>query len=166
MIKFDVGNGKVVEIPEKEFPKLLSTLVRAYVNLAEGCIRNNISGLAYFDSDYLEKSMSALQVQYISIDAAIQDVQLLEALHSLRSYLQQLREIDQRIINEYANFFNMRRTERGINRKKLKTMVERNLHERLPPTVLALAREAESLDPAIQQLKYVIENRISELFGV
>lgn len=167
-VKFDIGDKKEIEVPEEEFLNFLSVMAKAYCDLAEQYIQNHVAGLADFNSNYFSKSISLVQLQFTTIDIVVDDENLLDKLHSLLDYLQKLEENDQKIVYEYANYFNLLRSDKDIDRTKVKKKVHtirvQNLY--IPENVEKIAEESSSFSLKIQHLRKAIEERISYLSSV
>jgi hypothetical protein len=167
-IKFEIGNKKDIEIPEEKFLNFLSVMSKAYCDLAEQYIQNHVAGLADFNSNYFSKSISLIQLQFITIDTFVDDEILLDKLHSLLDYLLKLEENDRRIVYEYANYFNLIHPDKDIDRTKVKKKVHairvQNLN--IPDNVEKIAEESSSFYPKIRHLRNSIEDRIRYLSNV
>jgi hypothetical protein len=75
----------------------------------------------------------------------VEDEALLDELHSLRKYLQELEINDQKIVSEYASYYNLISNDGEISRKKLKKKIhtDRVQGNRIPENVLTIAKQSE-----------------------
>jgi len=172
MRRFSIG-GKVTEISEHDYLGLISNLAKGYYILAEAYHRCHLSGFADWKSTFQLPDVGQNEIVEVIVDE-IDDNALSESLSSLRNHLQELEELDKRIVDWLARFVGLT----SVEAKKDKGRLERRLQKiivngpdgrpqgpiwAMESEYQAFVKESKRIFASIEEAQWQIDQRIQQL---